>query len=174
MMRYARTLLPVSLALAIAATSTCTYKPRTEPPNTGPGSVKLARQYLEGRWTLVSFVVYPPNAAPVEIKGSGTLVYDDYANLTMDVSVDEASAALMQKAGIQVDKGRVSTKGRTIVDMQGRSLTYVMEGQPAVGGPAGPLAMSRPRYWQVEGNVLTLTTRDDKGQPLSVGKWQKQ
>jgi hypothetical protein len=173
-MKYARALLSVSLAVAVASTAACTYKPRTEPPNTGPGSVKVARQYLEGRWSLVSFAVYPPNASPVQVKGTGTLVYDDFGNLTMDLNVDEASAALMQKAGIPIEKGRFSTSGRTIVDMQGRSLTYVLDGQPAVGGPAGPLAMSRPRYWVRDGNTLTLSTKDDKGQPLSVGKWQKQ
>jgi hypothetical protein len=173
-MEYARSLLAVSLALAVTATSACTYKPRTEPPNTGPTSVTQARKYLEGRWTLVSFMVYPPSGSPIEIKGSGTLNYDDYGNLTMELVVDEASAALMQKAGIPVEKGRFSSKGRTIVDMQGRSLTYMLEGQPAAGAPAGPLALNRPRYWQVDGNVLTLTTKDDKGQPLSVGKWQKQ
>jgi len=173
-MRYARALLSVSLALAVMSTAACTYKPRTDPPNTGPGSTKVARQYLEGRWTLVSFALYPPNASPIQVKGTGTLVYDDFGNLTMDLSVDEASVALMQKAGIPLEKGRLSSSGRTIVDMQGRSLTYVLESQPAVGGPAGPLAMSRPRYWERDGNTLTLTTKDDKGQPLSVGKWQKQ
>jgi hypothetical protein len=173
-MRYARPLLAVSLAFAMAAASACTYKPRTEPPNTGPGTTKVAREYLEGRWTLVSFTVYPPGASPVQVKGSGTLVYDDFGNLTMDLNVDEAGAAVMQKAGIPIEKGRFSSSGRTIVDMQGRSLTYVLESQPAVGGTAGPLAMSRPRYWTRDGNTLTLTTKDDKGQPLSVGKWQKQ
>ena len=173
-MRYARALLSVSLVLAVTIAAACTYKPRTDPPNTGPGSVKVARQYLEGRWALVSFAVYPPNASPVQVKGTGTLVYDDFGNLQMDLNVDEGSAALMLKAGIPIDKGRFSTSGRTIVDMQGRSLTYVLDGQPAVGGTAGPLAMSRPRYWERDGNTLTLTTKDDKGQPLSVGKWQKQ
>jgi len=173
-MRYVRALLSVSLAVAVTSAAACTYKPRTDPPNTGPGSVKTARQYLEGRWSLVSFAVYPPGASPVQVKGTGTLVYDDFGNLQMDLNVDEASAALMQKAGIAVEKGRFSSSGRTIVDMQGRSLTYVLDGQPAVGGPAGPLAMSRPRYWERDGNTLTLTTKDDKGQPLSVGKWQKQ
>lgn len=173
-MRYVRALLLVSLAVAVTSAPACTYKPRTDPPNTGPGSVKTARQYLEGRWTLVSFAVYPPGASPVQVKGTGTLVYDDFGNLQMDLNVDEASAALLQKAGIPSEKGRFSSSGRTIVDMQGRSLTYVLDGQPVVGGPAGPLAMSRPRYWERDGNTLTLTTKDDKGQPLSVGKWQKQ
>ncbi len=30
----------------------------------------------------MSFVVYPANASPVQVKGTGTLVYDDFGNLT--------------------------------------------------------------------------------------------
>jgi hypothetical protein len=173
-MRYAHTLLTVALAFGVAIGSACTRKPPTEPPNTGPGSVKVARQYLEGRWTLVSFAVYPPSGAPVTVNATGTLVYDDFGNLTMDLGVDEAGAAVMQKSGIPVEKGRFTSSGRTIVDMQGRSLRYVLDTPPAVGGQAGPLAMSRPRYWERDGNTLTLTTKDDNGKPLSVGRWQKQ
>jgi hypothetical protein len=55
--------------------------------------------------------------------------------------------------------------------MQNRTLTYVIAGQPA--GNTGPLALSRPRHWQVDGNVLTLTTKDDAGKPVSVSKWRK-
>jgi len=33
--------------------------------------------------------------------------------------------------------------------------------------------MSRPRYWQVDGDVLTLTTKDNAGNPASVGRWRK-
>jgi hypothetical protein len=33
--------------------------------------------------------------------------------------------------------------------------------------------VSRPRHWQVDGNVLTLTTKDDAGKPVSVSKWRK-
>ena len=43
-----------------------------------------------------------------------------------------------------------------------------VEGQPAAG--TGPLAMNRPRHWQVEGNLLTLTTKDDAGNVASVGE----
>ena len=41
------------------------------------------------------------------------------------------------------------------------------------GAPSGPLALNRKRYWVVEGNVLTLTTKADDGKDLSVAKWQK-
>jgi hypothetical protein len=38
---------------------------------------------------------------------------------------------------------------------------------------AGPLALSRPRHWEVQENLLTLTTKDESGKPLSVGKWRR-
>jgi hypothetical protein len=120
----------------------------------------------------MSFDVYPPGASPISVKGSGVLTYDDFGNLKVDVRVDQATADGLARVGIETNQGVISSDGRTIIDMPGKKLTYVIEGQPAVA--TGPLAMSRPRYWEVEGDVLTLTTRGDNGQPLSVAKWKKQ
>jgi hypothetical protein len=172
-MRLTRTLTALSLALVIGGAAACTYKPRTAPPNTGQGTVNQARKYLEGNWSLVSFTLYPPNGAPIEMNGSGTLVYDDFGNMTMDLAADDVSAALLTKAGLPMDRNRLSTKGHTIVDMQNRTLAYVLDGQH-IGVTTGPMAINRLRYWQIEGNTLTLTTKDDAGKPLSVGKWQRQ
>ena len=77
----------------------------------------------------------------------------------------------MRAAGIEIRDGVVSSSGRTSVDLQNRTLTYTIQGQPAAG--AGPLAKNRPRYWQVEGDLLTLTTKDNAGNPASVGRWRK-
>ena len=33
--------------------------------------------------------------------------------------------------------------------------------------------MNRPRHWEVAGDVLILTTRDDKGTPMSITRWKK-
>ena len=63
---------------------------------------------------------------------------------------------------------------KTTMREQNRTLTYVIEGQPAGYAATGPLALTRPRHWVVEGNVLTLTTRDMDGKPLSVSRWRKQ
>jgi hypothetical protein len=173
-MKHARTLLTLSVAFVLFGASACTYKPRTAPPNSGPGTANSARSYLEGRWSLVSFTVYPADGAPIEMKGTGTLVYDDYANLSMDIVPDAASAALLEKVGIPLQNGKFSMAGRTIVDMQNRTLSYVPEGQPSVGYRTGPMAVNRLRHWQVAGDTLTLTTKDDNGKALSVGTWQKQ
>ena len=143
-----------------------------DPIDKGAGTLTAARQFLEGRWQLESFEFYPPGKPPVTLKGSGTLVYDNTGNLRMEVRADEASADMLRGAGIDIRDGMISTDGRAAIDLQNRTLTYVLKGQaPLVKG--GPLAMERPRHWVVSADTLTLTTRDDAGQPLSVGHWKR-
>jgi hypothetical protein len=143
------------------------------PVNTGPGSLTAARKYLEGRWSLVAYDIFPPGKAPIHLEGAGTLTYDDFGNLQVEIRVDPALADRLEDAGIPIRDGRLSMSGRTAIDLQARTLTYVFAGQPPLGAPSGPLALNRPRHWQVDGRVLTLTTKDGDGQPLSVARWEK-
>ncbi len=165
----------IVLAIGVSA---CKSAPRERPillsdVPSGAGSLVEARKYLEGRWTLQSFEVSPPGRPPVSVKGSGSLIYDQYGNLDMEVRADEASVPLLSKLGIQMTNGVLETKGRVAVDMQSKTMTYIREGQPALGAASSPIALNRPRHWQVEGNVLTLTTNGDDGKPISVGRWVK-
>lgn len=163
----------VTLALGLQACAGApSQKPvKGGPVDQGPGSIVSARAFLEGRWTLESFEVYPPGKPPITLKGSGTLSYDEFGNLKMDIRADQTTSDILRAAGVEISDGVISSNGRTVVDMQNKTLTYVMEGQPPSG--TGPLATNRPRHWQVEGTLLTLTTQDDAGKPLSVGKWRK-
>ena len=168
------------VALLVAATMACaTASPRQRPipkgpVETGPGTLTAARQFLEGRWILESFVVNPPGQAPITLTGSGVLNYDAFGNLQIEVKADEASSDLLRAAGLIIPDGVISTSGRTVIDVQHQTLTYVLEGQRSsmvTGG--GPLALNRPRHWVVDAGVLTLTTRDDGGAPVSVSRWKK-
>ncbi len=162
------------LATIVLGLSACGPKVRPikgGPVDTGAGSLTAARAYLEGRWTLESFEVHQPGKPVFTLKGQGSLTYDDFGNLTMEIRTDVATTDLLRAAGIDVHDGTISSSGRTAVNMQNRTLTYMIEGQPSAG--TGPLATSRPRYWQVEGNLLTLTTKDDAGHPTSIGRWRK-
>jgi hypothetical protein len=143
------------------------------PIDQGPGSVAAARRYLEGHWTLQSFEVHPPGKAPIMLKGAGTLTYDAFSNLTMEIrAADKATTDLLRAAGVDItDEGVISTSGRAAVDMPNRTLTYTLEGTPAPSDSL--LATNRPRHWQVEGNVLTLTTKDAAGAPVTVSQWKK-
>src|SRR6476659_5557204 len=152
----------------------CHAQPRQRPMkagavDTGAGSLTAARKYLEGRWSLESFEIYPPGKPVIQLKGSGTLVYDEFGNLKIDVRADQASTDLLRDAGIDLKDGVLASEGRTVVDMQNRTLTYVVPGQTG----SGPLSLSRPRHWVVQTDVLTLTTQDANGKPLSVARWRK-
>ena len=154
----------------------CSGAPRQRPVEmgpvaSGPGTLSAARTFLQGRWTLESFELRPPGKPPIQLKGSGTLLYDDSGNLKMDIRADEASADLLRAAGVDIRDGMISSDGRTAIDLQNRTLTYVLQGQaPLIRGPLGT---DRPRHWVVDGDLLTLTTKDDAGQPLSIGRWRK-
>jgi hypothetical protein len=167
------------VAAMLTATTACAAAPRQRPLPVGPiesgaGTVTEARKFLEGRWALESFEVRPPGKQPIALKGSGDLNYDDFGNMRMEIRADQASSDLLRAAGIDIQNGVISTDGRTAIDMQNKTLAYSLEGQPSsyrTGG--GPLALNRPRHWEVNGDVLTLTTRDDSGAPLSIGRWKR-
>jgi len=146
----------------------------TGPLDSGPGTLAAARQYLEGRWTLVSFTVFPPGRDPISVTGTGVLVYDAYSNMSVDLRTDAATAQALRGVGLPFENGVLATNGRTVIDMNNRSITYIVEGGAPIGADAGPLASNRPRYWQVEGETLTLSTRDDAGNNLTVAVWKKE
>ena len=166
-----RVLLAAVLVGAAGCAAAPIYKPiEGGPVATGPGSLTEARKYLEGRWALESFEVHSPGRPVVTLRGMGTLVYDAFGNLRMEIRADQAASDALRAGGIDITDGTISSNGRTAVDIANRTLTYTIEGQPT---GTGPLAMNRPRYWQVDGSLLTLTTKDDAGNVVTVGRWRK-
>lgn len=143
------------------------------PMNTGLESLVAARSQLAGRWRLLSFEVTPPGKDPMRVQGAGHLSYDLFGNLEVEIRVDAATAILLEAAGIHAETGVISTRGRTVLDLQRRTLTYVLDGQPSSRAPSDPLALYRPRHWDLEHDVLTLMTKNDDGHLLSIGRWQK-
>jgi hypothetical protein len=167
-----RFLMTVTLAAAVACSAAPRQRPvEMGPVDTGPKTLTAARTFLQGRWALESFELRQPGKDPILLKGSGTLVYDESSNLKMDIRADEASSDLLRAAGVDIRDGVISTDGRTAIDLQQRTLTYILQGQaPLIKGPLGT---DRPRHWAVEGDLLILSTRDDAGQPLSIARWRK-
>ena len=175
-----RRLAYVLLAAGLGLTPACAAKPIQKPleggkVDTGPQTLAAARRYLEGVWALESYDLYPASGPPITLNGTGRLTYDAFGNMKIEIQTDPATGALIRKAGIENVDGRINSDGRTVVDMQARTIAYVVEGQPTGKTEAlGPLALRRLRYWQVDGNLLTLTTKDDGGKPVSISKWRKQ
>ena len=171
----------VGMTVLLAATTVYSAVPRqTQSPSgrTGSGgptpTLAEARKFLQGRWALESFEVRPPGKAPIFPKGSGVLNFDDFGNMRVEIRADEASSDLLRAAGINIRDGVISSDGRTVIDVPKKTLTYFVEGQRSslqTGG--GPLALNKPRHWEVTGDVLTLTTKDEAGEPLSISRWKR-
>jgi hypothetical protein len=141
------------------------------PVNKGPGTLAAAREFLKGRWLLESFEVRLPNEPIVTLKGGGVLIYDESGNLSINIKADEKSADILRAGGVDIRDGAITADGRTAIDLQNHTLTYIISGQaPLVKGPLGT---DRPRYWAVEGDMLILSTKDKNGQTLSVGRWRR-
>jgi len=173
MSTYTARIVSVAVAVALLVPAGSVSAQKRSKPDAGAGTTTSARKYLEGRWGLVSFDVYPPGKAPIALGGQGSLTYDGFGNMQFEVRIPPDAVEPLRLAGIPSNNGVVSLGGRTVIDMQAHTLSYVVQGQPPAGAPSGPLALNRKRYWVVEGNVLTLTTKADDGKALSVAKWQK-
>ena len=66
------------VGLLVVGLAGCAAAPRQRareggPVDTGAGTLTSARKFLEGRWSLESFQVFPAGKPPVTIKGQGTV-----------------------------------------------------------------------------------------------------
>lgn len=179
MMSASRYLSVPTVLVTLALGSACAPGPIERPAPmgpiaTGPGTIAEARRYLEGRWSMVSFDLYPPGEPPIHVVGTGELIYDNFGNMTVEFRVDPETARLARRIGIPAPDGIISTSGLTLIDVTSRSVSYVLEGQEQSRPSTHPLDTNRPRYYEVDGNTVTLRTRDEQGAVLSVSVWTKQ
>ena len=76
----------------------------------------------------------------------GHVAFEGFGNLEIEIRTDETTGQALSEAGIPLEKGRLSVKGRTAVDMAHQTLTFVPQGQPLIVPPSGPLAAIHPRH----------------------------
>src|SRR5262245_22906762 len=93
-------MLSLAGATLLGGMVSCAAGPRTRPikgadVDTGGGTLAQARRYLEGTWSLVSYEIMPPGQAPIQVKGQGTLTYDEFSNLNMEIRVDDATGRML-------------------------------------------------------------------------------
>src|SRR5215203_5629646 len=113
-----RNMAGVAALLAATVAYAGAPRPLEQAESGGAKTLAGARKFLEGRWALESFEVRPPGRAPIVLKGSGVLNYDDFGNLRMEIRADEAASELLRAAGIDIRDGVISTDGRTAIDLQ--------------------------------------------------------
>ena len=133
----------------------------------GSGAVESARRQLFGTWDLTALEYAPTaGAARVPVKAQGTLVYDEYGNLTIDARTTDPNAPVAAR-----EVSRLSFKGRAVIDTVKQELKLM-----DLTGNANPdevLSPERRRKYVVTMDTLTLSSFDDKGTVTAITTWHK-
>jgi hypothetical protein len=183
-MRFTPVAVGVAKAAAIAAvvlTAACRPGPLSA-PGTGAapskpvslsseattGELETARKRLEGVWDLVTLESVPPTGGTtrVPVKASGSLTYDQFGNLTIIAQSDDPAAPVAAR-----EVKTMAFKGRAVIDTVSSELKLMnLTGNV---DPNEVLSPDRRRRYAFEGDVLRLSSFDDKGQVTAVATWRR-
>jgi len=151
----------------MALVAACAAAPRQTPVRMGPasGSLQQVRMQFQGTWDLVSFeAVGDGRLAPVQ--ATGTLTYDEFGNFAINGRIlSEGTAVARMSLNIQ---------GKAVIDDQNKRLWVSPEGdtRDVEVIPEGA-TFSRFRYYEFNGNQLTLTVKDEDGTVTARTVWRR-
>jgi hypothetical protein len=160
------------LAAVIAVSAGCTASERQRPIGlgevyTGAGSLEAVRRQLQGTWELIALEYSPQPGVPrVPVKATGTLVYDEYANLTIDARTTDPAAPVAAR-----ESPVISFKGRAAIDPAKKELRLMdLTGNV---DPNEVLAPERRRRFEVDTETLKLSSFDEKGELTAISTWRR-
>jgi hypothetical protein len=160
----------VSVAMAAACASPAAPRGRPikmGPVDTGAGSLESVRRQLSGTWTLVGLSAAPAaGGALAPIKAEGTLVYDEYGNLTIDARTSDPSAPAAARSA-----SLLGFKGRAVIDTAKSELKLMDLTGNVV--PEQVLSPERRRRYTFEGDTLTLSSIDAAGNVTATSVWRR-
>jgi hypothetical protein len=171
--RVARRSLVFVVAL-IPLIAGCSAAPRVRPVkggdvNTGAGSLESVRRQLQGTWELVEAVVLDPSGKPTPRKAEGRLTYDEYGNLTIGAKLADSTQPESSVSGL------LSYSGRAVIDPAKSQLVLMDLKSRLPSGEPIPTEVSpdKVRDYTIQGNTLTLTSKDAKGVATARTTWRK-
>jgi hypothetical protein len=161
-----------ALTAALVLLPACAKAPRERPVkmgdvHTGAGSLEAVRRQLQGTWELVSLAVVPPTGGtPVPLAAKGTLVYDEFGNLTVDAHTDDPNAPEAARSA-----NLLSFKGRAVIDPV-KSELKLMDVTGSVD-PNTVISTERRRRFAFEGDLLKLSSLNPDGQIAATATWRR-
>ena len=188
MNRRRRAPLVVTAVLVGLAGGCATGQPRTRPLKTNPietgsGTITDARNQLQGRWTLITLAVTTEDGQRATIDASGVMTFDPYGNLDIEYRLSESGRKTLEGLGIQTPGLVLSTSGNVAIDPGQRQIRYMAEGahERALNFDAelasrrdNPFGVDRVRfYFFTDDGFLMLATRHDNGAEAAVARWRR-
>jgi len=141
--------------------------PRPLSSEASTGSVEATRRQLFGTWELVALESVPPGGGPrAPVTASGTLVYDEYGNLTIDAHTTDKDAPVAAR-----EVSLVTFSGRAVIDVPHSELKLM-----ALTGNVDPnevLSPDRRRKFEMTADTLKLSSMDEHGAITAVSTWRR-
>jgi hypothetical protein len=171
------------LAAAALAAAGCSPGPMSKPGRPAPpmnsprpldtdaptGSVESVRRQFFGTWDLVALESVPERGGSrVPIKASGTLVYDEFGNLTIEAHSTDANAPVAAR-----EANLLTFHGRAVIDATNKELKLM-----AMTGNVDPnevLSVDRRRRYEFTNNndQLKLSSFDAGGTVTAISTWKR-
>lgn len=171
--------------LTCALLAACAAAPRqrplpTKPIAQGAETIETTRKALQGEWVLESLTVAADDGRAAVVDAAGQLSMDDFANLTIEFRLTDAGLKALESVGITSPNPVISTTGQAAIDPVEHRITYVPPDvatrafDPKLAAArANPFALERIRYYTLEGDRLTLSTRHDNGRDAATSRWKR-
>jgi hypothetical protein len=176
-----RALVALAASAALLLTVACTPGPLSGPVSTAPMSnpraisqdpstsgVEAVRRQLAGTWDLVSLETSSgANGARAQVTATGTLVYDEFGNLTIDARTTDPDAPVAAR-----EVPIVSFKGRAVIDTTQRELRLMaLTGNVDPNEVLSPEQRRKYEFTTIDG--LKLTSVDANGAVTAVSVWKR-
>ncbi len=149
----------------------CKADPRVRPVKMGPvdtgaSSIEAVRRQLKGTWELTSLDLFSPSGEKTSANASGRLQYDEYGNLSMQGTITGAA---------NVDPSVLNLTGRVAIDPQAKTLHITkVDAASADAKRVDPrLDAANVRYYDINGDVLTMTAKNASGATTATATWKK-
>jgi hypothetical protein len=133
----------------------------------GSGAIEATRRELSGTWDLVALESGPGGGRPrVPVRASGTLLYDELGNLTIEAHTTDAAAPVAAR-----EVSMLAFKGRAVLDV----VTHELKLMDVTGNvnPDEVLSPERRRHYELTAGTLKLTSFDADGQITAISTWQR-
>ncbi len=143
-----------------------TGSPKLGPVDTGPGTVEATRRALAGHWSLARLEVIGADGATTQVKARGTLTYDEFGNLAIHGSIDDArlaSAITLEYTGrILIDPAKHEFYPR---DFESDT--------PVDSARIAPVALDKVRRYELTAARFVVTYLDASGKPTAIATWTR-
>ena len=136
----------------------------------GVDSVEAVRQMFVGNYELVKFESFPSPDEVVPRHFVARIMYDAHGNMAaigMPKDLPELDRA---SGGERVRRGGFAYFGKFQIDIEQGTVTHHLIGSPVAARSVGE---SWVRYYEFDGDLLTLSIKNAEGRIISQLTWKK-